>query len=317
MAEAEWLRTFLAVYRSGSVTEGARQRGLTQPAASQQVAALERAAGGPLFVRGPGGVGPTPQGRELYAKVAGPLDGLESVLDGLAGLGPGSGTGAAAVRFGSSPEYFAAEALPRLAGFGLPLSAVFGTDRELFALLDRGELDLAVTSSTPPRRSVSATSIGTRRYVLVAAPRHAPAVPLRSLAELGDWLAGRPWAAYSDELPRTRRFWLTSLGRPFATRPQLVIPDLRAVLTAVELGLGVSMLPAFLCRGALAAGRVVELFPVADLAPEEPWFACTRPGAAARASVGRLLTALRSGINQPELPAAGAIPPVAQGSESH
>jgi DNA-binding transcriptional LysR family regulator len=316
MAEADWLRTFLAVYRSGSVTEGARQRGLTQPAASQQVAALERAAGGPLFVRGPGGVGPTPQGRELYAKVAGPLDGLEAVLDG---LGPGSGAAAAAaVRFGSSPEYFAAEALPRLAGFSLPVSAVFGTDRELFALLDRGELDLAVTSSTPPRRSISATSIGTRRYVLVAAPQHAPAVPLRSMAELAGWLAGRPWAAYSDELPRTRRFWLTVLGRPFATRPQLVIPDLRAVLSAVELGLGVSMLPAFLCRDALAAGRVVELFPIADLAPQEPWFACTRPGAAARAAVGVLLAALRPGNNQPELPAAPAIPPAAQGRpDSH
>jgi DNA-binding transcriptional LysR family regulator len=312
MAEAEWLRTFLAVYRSGSVTEGARQRGLTQPAASQQVAALERAARGPLFVRGPGGVEPTQQGRELYAKVAGPLDGLESVLDG---LGPGAGPApAAAIRFGSSPEYFAAEALPRLAGSGLPVSAVFGPDRELFALLERGELDLAVTSTTPPRRSISATSIGARRYMLAAAPRHAPAVPLRSLAELATWLVGRPWAAYSDELPRTRRFWLMSLGRPFAARPQLVIPDLRAVLTAVELGLGVSMLPAFLCRDALAAGRVVELFPIADLAPEEPWFACTPPGAAARASVSGLLGALRSAISQPELPTAPAIPPAAQGT---
>ncbi|MEP7024245.1 MAG: LysR family transcriptional regulator, partial [Actinomycetota bacterium] len=113
MAQADWLRTFLAVYRSGSVTEGAHQRGLTQPAASQQLAALERASGGPLFARKPSGVEPTQLGRELYAKVAGPLDGLEPVLDGLrAGTGPAP---AAPVRLGSSPEYFAAEALPRLA----------------------------------------------------------------------------------------------------------------------------------------------------------------------------------------------------------
>ncbi|MEP7025927.1 MAG: substrate-binding domain-containing protein, partial [Actinomycetota bacterium] len=200
-------------------------------------------------------------------------------------------------RLGSSPEYFAAEALPRLAGSGLPVSATFGTDRELFTLLDRGELDIAVTSSTPPRRSISATVIGSQRYVLAAAPRHAPTVPLRSLAELAAWLADRPWAAYSHELPRTRRFWLISLGRPFTARPHLVIPDLRAVLTAVELGLGVSMLPASICRAALADGRVVELFPIGPLAPEEPWFACTRHGGQARASVNQLLAALRAGIS--------------------
>ena len=88
------------------------------------------------------------------------------------------------------------------------------------------------------------------------------------------WLTGRSWVSYSLELPRTRRFWLTALGRPFAARLQLVAPDLRAVLRAVELGLGVSLLPEFVCADALAQGRVVELFPVSHLTPEEPWFAC-------------------------------------------
>ena len=56
MAASEWLRTFVAIYRSGSVTEGAALRGLSQPAASQQLAALERGSGNPLFVRAPAGV---------------------------------------------------------------------------------------------------------------------------------------------------------------------------------------------------------------------------------------------------------------------
>jgi hypothetical protein len=45
MARAEWLRTFVAVYRAGSVTEGARRRDLSQPAASQQLESLARLAG--------------------------------------------------------------------------------------------------------------------------------------------------------------------------------------------------------------------------------------------------------------------------------
>ena len=122
----------------------------------------------------------------------------------------------------------------------------------------------------------------------------APSSPINSVDELATWLGGRSWVSYSLELPRTRRFWLNVLGRPFAARVQLVVPDLRAVLRAVELGLGVSLVPEFVCRDALAAARVVELFPVSHLTPEEPWFACTRQGDTGRSAVRAFLTALHS-----------------------
>lgn len=290
MSTAEWLRTFLAIYRSGSVTEGAYHRGLSQPAASQQLAALERVVRGPLFVRRPSGVEPTPDGRDLYARIAGPLDGLESVLRRLdAGTPPSAEP---PVRFGSSPEYFAAELLPRLVGMDLDLTASFGSDPNLLAMVERGDVDVAVTSSTPSRRGVTAVPAGTKRFTLVGSPDVAPARPLRDLDELGRWLVGRPWASYSLEMAITRRFWTTVLGRPVAARPRLVAPDLRAVLRAVELGLGVSLLPMFVCTDALAEGRVAELYPVADLIAEEPWFVCTRPGDADRPAVARLVDRL-------------------------
>ena len=53
------------------------------------------------------------------------------------------------VRFGSTPEFFAAEVLPRLVGLDMAVSVTFGADAELFAQLDRGELDVIVTSSDP------------------------------------------------------------------------------------------------------------------------------------------------------------------------
>lgn len=291
MSRPDWLRTFLAIYRSGSVTDGAEHRGLTQPAASQQLASLERALGGPLFVRKPSGMEPTQRGRELYAKVAEPLDGLESVLLSLdAGSVPAPEP---PLRFGSSPEYFAAEVLPFLGGLDLSVSVSFGTDTELFALLERGELDVVVTSSTPPRRSIGATALGPKRFVLVCAPRVAPAGSFDSLSELATWLAGGSWVSYSLELPLTRRFWLTVLGRPFAARLRLVAPDLRVVLKAVELGLGVSLLPTFVCKETLADQRVVEVSPVSHLAPEETWFACTRHGDVGRRAVNDFLAALQ------------------------
>jgi DNA-binding transcriptional LysR family regulator len=274
MAASEWLRTFVAIYRSGSVSGGAERRGLSQPAASLQLASLERQIGLPLFTRTPRGVEPTRRGRELHAQVAGSLDLLEPVLVGLDG-GPADPPDPV-LRLGSSSEFFSAVVVPKLTPDGPALVARFGSDHENLALLEHGEVDLAVTSISPGRRSLSAVPVGTKRFVLVTDPGSAPPAPLGSLEALGTWLVGRPWVAYSAELPLTRRFWLTALGRPFGGDLRLVAPDLRAVAAAVERGLGCSLLPDFSCADGLARGTMVELHPVAPVAPSEPWFACTR-----------------------------------------
>jgi len=273
MARTEWLRTFVAVYRAGSVTDGARQRALSQPAASQQLSGLERAVGAALFVRTPTGVQPTARGRELYGEVADSLDRLESVMAGL-----DAGTVAvrpATVRLGSTAEYFHADALPRLAGVDVALTVQFGDDGTLLRMLAHGDLDVAVTTTGPGRHAVG-RAVGEKRFLLVAAPDQLPPRPVRSLAALGDWLVGRRWVAYSHELPITRRFWKEMLGRPFAADLRLVAPDLRAVAAAVVAGMGVSILPAFVCTAALAAGTMAEVHPVPM--PPEPWIVCTRAG---------------------------------------
>jgi DNA-binding transcriptional LysR family regulator len=170
--------------------------------------------------------------------------------------------------------------------------ARFGPDDEILGLLEHGELDLAVTSTTPTRRSLAATPLGMKRFTLVAPPGSAPEGPFGSLPELGAWMAGRPWVAFSAELPLTRRFWRSALGQTFSGDLRLVAPDLRAVAAAVERGLGISLLPRFACAEALASGAVEELYPVADAVPAEPWFACTRAADLDRAPLIRLIADL-------------------------
>jgi DNA-binding transcriptional LysR family regulator len=293
MAASEWLRTFVAIYRTGSVTDGAAQRGLSQPAASQQLGALERTVSRPLFIRTPQGMEPTRRGRELYVQVADSLDRLEEVLSGIDGGSVDAPP--PAVRFGSSAEYFSYAVVPSLTDVTPALVASFGPDDELIDLLQHGELDVAVTSTLPGRRSLTSVPIGSKRFVLVAAPDIASGAPSDSLPELGTWLTGRPWVAYSTELPMTRRFWQSSLGRPFSGDLRLVAPDLRAVAGAVTHGVGVSLLPAFACTDALARGAMVELHPVAEVAPGEPWFACTRVADAGR----QPLTGFVAGLGVP------------------
>jgi DNA-binding transcriptional LysR family regulator len=287
MSRPEQLRTFVAVYRARSVTDGARERGLSQPAASQQLAGLEKAIGSPLFTRTPRGVEPTGRAVALYAETASTLDQLEAVLEGIEG-GPAGGS-STPVRLGSTAEIFSSLVLPRIGATDLAVVASFGTDGELLGQLERGEIDIAVTSSVPGRRAFETVPIGQKRFVLVAAPQIVTTSPFGSLPELGDWLVDRPWVAYSLELPITRRFWLTHLRQPFSARLRLVAPDLRAVMGAVERGMGCSILPRFVCAGALEEKRIVEVHPVSDLIPGQSWFVCFRTGGMTRSPVAEFV----------------------------
>src|SRR3954452_22176548 len=67
MLDPRRLLTFREVARRASFSRAAEALALTQPAVSQQVAALEREIGGPLLDRGPGGLTLTRTGELLLA----------------------------------------------------------------------------------------------------------------------------------------------------------------------------------------------------------------------------------------------------------
>ena len=273
MSSSERLRTFLAVYRAGSVTKGAHQRLISQPAVSQQLAALERAVGSPLFTRVSGGVEPTARGRELYASVAPSLDRLEPILNDLDG---GRVTPASApVRIGATAEYFSARVLPVLKDLEVSFSTEFGDGPHVLHLLETGEIDIALTSISPSRRQTSTMVTSHEAFALVSSADLAPPKPPETLDELGEWLTGKPWVAYSQELPVTRRFWSRALGRPFSADLRLAAPDLRVVATAVSDGIGISLLPTYVVGDLIRRGELVELFEVASVVPSQPWFAST------------------------------------------
>lgn len=81
------LRVLAAAVAFGSVAKAARELGLTQPAASKTVAALERALGAQLIERSARGVEPTAAGRVLLSRAVNIFDELKQAareLDALA-----------------------------------------------------------------------------------------------------------------------------------------------------------------------------------------------------------------------------------------
>ncbi|HJX83807.1 MAG TPA: LysR family transcriptional regulator, partial [Candidatus Angelobacter sp.] len=90
--EIHQLRYFCAVVRAGSFTRAAEQMGIAQPSLSQQIRALEKQIGTPLFERLGRSVRLTPYGEalrqpaiEILQKVAEAESSLVNLQDGMRG----------------------------------------------------------------------------------------------------------------------------------------------------------------------------------------------------------------------------------------
>lgn len=286
-------RAFLAVHTAGSLSGAARTLGLTQPAVTAQLQALERRLGERLFTRGARGVTPTPRADAIAARLADPFGALAAAL---AGVDPDGGAAQPPVRVGGPAELLAeiaAPALSPLVAQGVRVQLVPGLASALVDGLRAGTVDLVVASERPRGRAVLATPIADETFALVASPAFAEA---RGLDEVtAEHLADVPLLAYAHDVPILRRFWRHSFGVRLEREPALTAPDLRAVRAAAVAGAGVTVLPVHLCRDELADGRLVDLHPTDD-PPINTLHLVRRPGGAGGPHVERVRAALSHAV---------------------
>lgn len=260
MPDLDLLATFLEIYRRGSVTAAADRRGLSQPAVSGQLARLEEQVGEPLFVRSRRGVIPTERAYDLARRIGTHLDGLHQALAApVEDRAAYEGT----VRLAGPSELMAARIVPALAPLvsrGLALRITLGLAEDLLAALSAARVDLVVSAVRPRLKDVVATPLADEEFVLVGSPALAHTVdPGRLTAEPLQALAHLPLVAYGEELPIIRRYWRSEFGRRPPNPVAVTVPDLRAILSAVVAGAGVSVLPRYIVEAALASGSVEPL----------------------------------------------------------
>jgi DNA-binding transcriptional LysR family regulator len=286
------LRTFLAVYRAGTLTGAAAELGLAQPTVTTQLRTLEATLGEPLFVRHPRGVLATAGAHDLARQLDGPLDALAGVASGLAG---GTGLDGRTLRLGAPAELLSARVLPALRSTvhaGVALRCRLGVAEDLLAELATGGLDLVVSTIRPRRSGLHSEAVFDEEFRLVAAPALASRLNTALLAaDPAKALQQLPVLAWAEELPIIRRWWRHVLGAPPAFRAAVVVPDLRALLTAAEAGLGATVLPHYLCDDALTAGRLVQLHATDD-PPINTLYLATRTAARTQPHVAHAWSAL-------------------------
>ncbi|MFD7179455.1 LysR family transcriptional regulator [Streptomyces sp. NPDC059904] len=273
------LRTFLAVYRSGSFTAAARLLGLSQPTVTTQIRALERQLDRELFERLPRGVAPVPFADELASRVVDPLDALSAV----AGQGGADADAAAEpVHLAGPAEMLCHCVLPALAPLvekGVRLRVTTGLTDPLLEELRTGRHDLVIATSRPRGRNLTSVPLADEEFVLVAAPIWADRIggPNRIAADGPGMLHTVPLITYAEELPIVRRYWRHVFGRRLTSKAAVTVPDLRGVVSAVTAGAGFSVLPRYLCRELLAAGALVLLHDPED-PPFNTGYVVQRPG---------------------------------------
>lgn len=264
MTDIEWYRSFVAVYQTGTVTAAAQRCAMTQPAISQHLAALEKTLGIQLFHRAPRRMIPTASGKELYSQVIAAIEKLESI-DSLIQFRVKSQP--TMLRVGTPKEFFHEIGLDRLAktvnvGYRIWLS--FGETTDLIARLEKDELDVVIATQKVAAKHIHYSTVKQETFVIIA-PKHLMLPTGLSTTQMEAWLNEQDWISYGPDLPIIRRYWQMVFGGRPNILPKVIIPDLLTIIRAVELGLGLSIVPTYLCRRALEEQRISML----SIAPQE------------------------------------------------
>ncbi|MEE5058228.1 LysR family transcriptional regulator [Pseudomonas alliivorans] len=150
--QIDWLRTFLAVVDTGSMTAAARQVSRSQSAVSMQLKKLEDSIGRPLLNREPRQLSLTPAGFDLLGHARRLLASHSTLVLAMHG-----GALSGRVSLGVPDDYAVPYLVPVLrhfaARFGeVEVTLVCEESTALLAKVDRGEIDLALVTRDAPSR---------------------------------------------------------------------------------------------------------------------------------------------------------------------
>ena len=252
------LSVFVAVAEAGAFNAAARRLGMSPPAVTRLVTALEARLGVRLFNRTTRQVALTEAGarlREDAQRILSDLEQAESSAAGATSEPAGHLRITAPVLFG---QRFVAPILrDYLDAHPAVTASALVIDRNV-DLLDEG-LDVALRIGTLPDSSLSARRVGSVRNVVVAAPayleRHgAPGTP----EALRDHRI-----AFSTSVAEVPKWSFVADGKRRSVRvsPVLSVNGLEVAIEAALAGWGVTRALSYQVADALAAGSLVEILP--------------------------------------------------------
>lgn len=304
--EIEDLRVFCEVARRGSFTGAATALHYTQSGVSRRIGALERATGGPLFVRRARGVSLTPVGAVLQRHALDILGRLDDAAADLRAVQQGQG---GRLRIGSFATANAVLVPAALARFrerwpGVETSVVEALTPRLVDWLHAGELDVAVVSDYPS--GVMAAEGLDLAYLcddpLLVALASGHPLAGETAVNLGD-LADESWIEAGPHR-EVSVLAVAAASAGFTPRTDITVPGWTAKQGFVAAGLGVTLVPQL---AAEAMRPDIVLRPVRDL-PARRVFVALPARAGDLAAATHLAELLTEVVASPPGVIAGATP---------
>ena len=239
------------------VTRAAIELGLSQPAVSHQLKALERTLGLTVLERVGRGVRLSSDGRALLPAVSSALAALRAVEEAAAarvGLLAGELTVAASNTIGIyRVPAWSSGFLDAHPGIGLRVRTV--NTHEAIALLRETAVDCALVEGPETHAGLEELGIETDELIVVAAAGH----PLAACGEVRPAdLAGHRYLA-RERGSGTEALAAELLGPAYRAGPVLELGQVDAVRAAALAGLGYAVLPVAAIGDDLAAGRLCRL----------------------------------------------------------
>jgi len=291
----EDLRVFATVATERSFSKAARKLRRTQPAVSQAIRRLEQSAGEKLVDRSSRDGTLTDAGEllldythrllRLAEEASGAVSELKDVKKGRVLLGVNEGAVHAALPLidafhRSHPGVFVE--VRRLAARQLPQEVLLRT------------VDFGVITFKPAERALDSLLLGTDELVLLVPPAH----PLAGRGDITMEEMGRQSIiAHNDPSPARERVLRLYEQRHAPLNICMSLPSLDGIKRAVEMGLGVALLPRRCAQGEIARGQLAAVGVPELQSPREIRFVFRRDGGLSHAAKAFLEVARTTATN--------------------
>jgi DNA-binding transcriptional LysR family regulator len=254
------LAAFCAVVEKGSFSQAAERLGVTQPAVSLQIRALEKRLGRQLLDRSGRRVEPTEAGRRLYRSAQRMLSLEEHLLEEVAGGGDGELTGTLQIGASTGPAAIVVPLLLCEFQREHPSVKVALTVSDTHAVIDlvaARELELGIVGAARRQRGVAFDPFLRDEVILACPPGHRLAGRTVSIDDLREeelilmQEGGGVRQLLEDELRKSGHRL-----RDFDVRLELGLQE--SVRSAVIAGYGVTFISRSAVEDELSSGRLSE-----------------------------------------------------------
>ncbi|MBS0031133.1 LysR family transcriptional regulator [Chitinophaga sp. 22321] len=256
--DLEWLRTFKAIYEQGTLTGAAQALFISQPGVSLHLNSLEAYTGYKLFDRSAKRLVPTERGKVIYNFVEEPLLKLETAEQL---FHKSTKTERATISIGMCFETFQYTLEKYIATLPFNVIIKFGDYHQMIHDLDSGVLDLIITPQKGEQKNLEFNAFSKERIVLIAGGK-TDTRTLRALLKKKDltgaenWLKEQIWYSTAADMEHLKRFWQLNFKHHLDFKPNYIVPNMCSITRCLSGETGYSIMPDFLCREEIAAGKL-------------------------------------------------------------